>query len=79
MLLNHSLAIDTFSGIYPVPTHSDLHGTLNADGNSTASMTIPAGLPPVLIGNTYWFAAIAFQPSGLPEHSSVARSVTIVP
>jgi FG-GAP repeat len=74
-----SLAIDTFNGLYPVSTYSDLHGTLDADGDSTASMTIPGGLPSAMIGNTYWFAAIAMPFGGMPENSSVARMITIVP
>ncbi|NQU49630.1 MAG: FG-GAP repeat protein [Planctomycetes bacterium] len=78
-LTQDSLVIDTFFGNYPVPIYSDLHGTLNADGNASASLTIPAGIPSSLIGNTYYLAAIANSLGNLPEHSSIAKTVTIVP
>ena len=78
-LTQDALTVDTYYGNYPTPNHYNMHGTLNADGNSNATLTIPSGLPISLIGNTYYLAAIAF-PQGLPpEISSVAISVTITP
>ena len=78
-LTQDALALDTFNGSYPVANYSGLHGTLDANASSTGSMTIPGGLPSAMIGNTYWFAAIAFKAGGFPEHSSVARAILITP
>jgi hypothetical protein len=77
-LTQDSLVIDTFFGNYPVPNHTNMHGTLDASGDATASLTIPAGIPPGLIGRTYYFAAIANQPGQLPEYSSVAVAIEVV-
>jgi hypothetical protein len=77
-LTQDALVIDTFLGGYPVPA-TNMHGTLDAIGNATASLTIPAGIPSSLIGNVYYLAAIANQVGQLPEHSSVAVSLTITP
>ena len=74
-----SLVMDTFFGIYPVPTYSNMQGTLNASGDAAASLTVPAGIPGGLVGRTYYFAAIANQPGQLPEFSSVAVAVEIAP
>lgn len=78
-LTQDSLVIDTFLGNYPVNLYTDLHGTLNPDGNAFATLTAAAGIPSSLIGNTYFIAAIANTFGNLPEHSSIARTVTIVP
>jgi FG-GAP repeat protein len=74
-----SLVLDTYSGIYPVPVYNDLHGTLDANGDASGSLTVPAGIPSALIGNTYYFAAIANQIGQLPEFSSVAIPISITP
>ncbi|MBC8404033.1 MAG: FG-GAP repeat protein [Planctomycetes bacterium] len=78
-LTQDSVVIDTYLGNYPVPNHTRMHGTLDAAGNASASLTAPAGLPSGLIGNSYWLAAIANQPGQLPEYSSVAVMVLITP
>jgi len=77
-LSRDSLAIATFLGNYPMPT-TNMHGTLDAFGDATASFSAPAGINPALIGRTYYLAAIANQPGQLPEYSSVARSLEIIP
>ncbi len=74
-----SMVRDTFYGNYPFSTYSNLHGTLDVAGNAAATITIPAGLNINLIGRTFYFAAIANQPGNLPEYSSIAVPVTIVP
>jgi hypothetical protein len=75
-----SLVIDTFMGSYPFPQSSDLHGTLDAAARASASVTLPAGLPASLIGNTYHLAAISNLPGQLfPRYSSVAVPMTITP
>lgn len=78
-LTQDNLVVDTYMGNYPVNSHTDLHGILNSDGNAFASLTVPAGIPSSIIGNTYFIAAIANLPGNLPEHSSIARTLTIVP
>ena len=78
-LTQDSLVLDTYFGIYPVPVYNDLHGTLDANGDASGSLTVPAGIPSALIGNTYYFAAIANQIGQLPEFSSVAVLITITP
>ncbi|MCP4091820.1 MAG: hypothetical protein GY747_00075 [Planctomycetes bacterium] len=77
-LTRDSLVLDTFFGNYPVPGTSGMHGTLDAAGHASASMTIPAGIPAGLVGRTYYFAAIANQPGQLPEYSSAAMALRII-
>jgi len=78
-LTQDSLVIDTFFGNYPVPGISNMHGTLDASGNASASLTVPAGIPAALIGRTYYLAAIANQTGQLPEFSSAAMAFLITP
>ena len=78
-LTQDSFVIDTFYGNYPVPTTNGLQGTLDSFGKASGSLTVPAGIPAALIGNTYYLAAIANQAGQLPEYSSVAVSLTITP
>ena len=78
LTLDH-LVGQTFFGSYPVMTYSNMHGTLNASGNASASLTLPSGIPSALIGKTYYLAAIANPPGRLPEFSSVAVAVEITP
>nr|MBC8403680.1 hypothetical protein [Planctomycetota bacterium] len=74
-----SSVIDTFYGNSPVPQHSNMHGCLDGDFLASASLTIPAGIPAGLIGNTYYLAAIANACNQLPDHSSVYIDLVIVP
>jgi len=59
------------------PWHSNMHGTLDSSGKASATFTLPAGINPALIGNTYHFAAIANQVGFLPKYSSIAIPVVI--
>ena len=77
-LTQDGMVIDTFLGNYPVPNTTGMHGVLDAGGNASANMAIPANIPAGLVGNTYWFAAIANPTGALPTHSSAAQTVTIV-
>lgn len=78
-LTQDALVVDTFFGNYPVPVYSNLHGTLDGQAKATASITVPAGIPPVLVGQTYYVAAIT-MPGGLfPTHSSSVTAVEITP
>jgi len=78
-LTQDSLVIDTFMGNYPMSVYTGLHGTLSGTGDAAGSFTLFAGLLPNLIGRTFWLAAIANQPGQLPEYSSVAIPVKILP
>ncbi|NQU49196.1 MAG: FG-GAP repeat protein [Planctomycetes bacterium] len=70
---------DSIFGIYPFTNHSNLHGTLNSHGQAAASITLPPGLPGSLIGQTFYFAAIANVPGQLPEFSSIGVPVRVIP
>ena len=74
-----SMVRDTYLGIYPFAIHNGLQGTLSATGDALADFTVPAGLPASPIGRTYWLAAVAIQPGFLPQFSSVAIPIEIVP
>lgn len=76
-LTQDSMVIDTFFGTYPMPTHSNMQGTLSATGSALASFTVPSGLPSALVGRTYWIAAIASPPGQLPHYSSVYAPLEI--
>jgi hypothetical protein len=77
-LTQDALVVDTFFGSYPAPS-ANMHGTLDAFGQGSASVTVPAGSPSSLIGQTFYTAAIAI-PNGLfPTYSSVASAVTVLP
>jgi FG-GAP repeat protein len=68
----------SYAGNYPAAS-SNMHGALDASGDATASMTIPAGLPISMIGTTYYLAAVAQRPNQAPALSSVALTVLITP
>jgi hypothetical protein len=78
-LTQDQMVLDTFWGNYPVPVHSGMQGVLDSSGNADASMTIPAGLPSALIGNTYYFAAIVMGPYNVASYSSEVALLTITP
>lgn len=80
-LTEDTLVHNTYLGIYPFATYSNLHGTLSVNGDASASITIAAGqLDPSLIGRTLWMAAAAsvngFRPA---EFSSAVVAVAITP
>jgi len=79
-LSSDSFLFDSAVGIYPFPTHSGMHGSLDAQGNSVASITFAPGIASSAVGLTLWFAAVAV-PVGqvLPTYSSVAVPVLITP
>ncbi|NQU48403.1 MAG: FG-GAP repeat protein [Planctomycetes bacterium] len=72
-----NLVVDTAQGHYPVAVHNTLQGALDANGNASGDLTVPAGISSALIGQVYYVAAIAHQTNRRPEYSSVATSVTI--
>jgi FG-GAP repeat protein len=74
-----SLLIDTIYGNYPFATYNDLRGTLDPNGDASASLTLPAGLNSALVGMTFHLAAVANPTAQLPEYSSVALPLTITP
>ncbi|NQU47699.1 MAG: VCBS repeat-containing protein [Planctomycetes bacterium] len=74
-----SLVIDTYYGIYPIPSYTDLHGVLDNEGDGQGVILAPSGFNQAPIGRTFYFAAIVSSPSGRPGSSSVAVPVAIVP
>lgn len=76
-LTRDALVVSTFLGNYPFATYANLHGTLDANAQASASITVPAGLQAGLIGRTFWLAAIANQAGQLPRYSSVAVAIGI--
>lgn len=54
-------------------------GSLDANGQATATITLPAGLDPGLSGLTVWHAFAAWTPGQLPSFASPAVSLTLVP
>ncbi len=73
------LGIDSYHGIYPGNSTSQLQGTLDSQGMASGSMTFAPGLPSWLVGYEVWIAGIAMTPGGLPEFSSAARKITVMP
>lgn len=74
-----SLVDDTYNGRYPFPVHSNLHGTLDADGKASGSASLPAGMNLALIGRSFWVAAVANPIWVLPVYSSTASDITVIP
>jgi len=72
-----SMVLDSYFGIYPVPTFSNMHGTLDISGVASASMTLPANLSPSLAGAQIHFAAIASMSGLLPQFSSAPVTITL--
>jgi hypothetical protein len=73
-----ALTFETFMGNYPIPS-SQAHGSLNADGDALCTFILPAGLSSSLVGSSFYFAAIENQAGLLPQRSSVAVAIQIVP
>lgn len=78
-LSNDNLVQRTFAGDYPGIGGSNPQGILDSIGQATGFLSIGAGNWSSLVGNTYYLAAIASPPGGLPEFSSVAVTLTIIP
>ncbi|PCJ54123.1 MAG: hypothetical protein COA70_05655 [Planctomycetota bacterium] len=74
-----SFLLDSATGVYPFAITSNLHGTLDASGNASASITFPAGVFNFAIGRTFWLAAVSLPTGLLPTHSSVVVATEIVP
>jgi len=71
---------DSAVGVYPFPTHTGMHGILDAQGDASANISFAPGIASNAVGITLWFAAVAV-PSGqvLPTYSSVAIPIVIAP
>ena len=74
-LTQDGLVLDTFAGIYPFATPTNMHGILDASGDATSTLTIAGGLPTNLIGRNIYMAAIANSTGQLPEFSSAVVRV----
>lgn len=71
--------VNSYLGNYN-PAFSNPSGLLNAAGDATSKLSIPAGgIPPSLINTTMYFAAISRAAWGDWEFSSVALPVTFLP
>jgi hypothetical protein len=75
------LVHETYYGNYPFANYTNLHGTLNLNGDATATINIAAHeLHPSLIGRTIYAAAAASVNGFTPaEFSSVAIPMEITP
>ncbi len=73
-----SMVQQTAAGNYPF-SGSNLHGTLDPTGNALATIQIPAGAYSAFVGMSGRLAAVAYPSGGLPEYSSAATTITIVP
>jgi hypothetical protein len=74
-----SMAWRAYFGIYPISQHSNMHGTLNVNGEASSTFRMPTGIHPAFIGSTFHMAAVANTIGQLPEYSSVALSIEITP
>ncbi|MGB0952404.1 MAG: FG-GAP repeat domain-containing protein [Planctomycetota bacterium] len=62
-------------GVYPFTSHFGLHGTLDGLGQGQATFLIAPGYAWGILGETYWFSAVAMTAGQLPEASSVALPI----
>ncbi|MFT7517741.1 MAG: energy-converting hydrogenase Eha subunit B [Myxococcota bacterium] len=72
-----SYVVDTFYENYPFSAYTNLHGTLDATGDTICSATFPSGIPPAAIGITLYLAAVANPVGQLPDYSSVAWPIML--
>jgi len=72
---------DSKRGIYHFGTDLNMIGSLDLQGNATASMSFsPNEIPAQLVGHTFYAAAVAaLNLNGDLEYSSVAVSLTVTP
>lgn len=73
------LALASWQGQYPQPLSFGMHGVLDPFGNATAFTGLFASSPARLVGHSFYFAAIAMPAGGLPEATSIAIKVGIIP
>ncbi|MHC4838361.1 MAG: hypothetical protein ACYTF3_09300, partial [Planctomycetota bacterium] len=73
-----AVARESFLGNYPFPSQG-MQGALDAQAEAQASIDIPGGLPPGLLGLRFWLAAVVLSPAQEVEASSVALPFLIGP
>ena len=73
------LLTDSANGSYPIPGTFDLNGTLDGNGDATGFCVVPPINNHALIGQVFFVAAVAYPTGGLPEFSSGAIPLTVVP
>lgn len=74
-----SIARLSYIGRYPMTNYSDLHGTLDAQGDASAWLDVPANLPSGAVGHSYWLATVCNQPLSSPQYTSIALQLTFTP
>ncbi|RMH03515.1 MAG: hypothetical protein D6702_05825 [Planctomycetota bacterium] len=72
------LLVQSYYGVYPFDYSFGLQGSLDANAQAAGTIGI---LPrsPSIVGRTFWMAAVAEPPGGLPAYSSVAAPVEVLP
>jgi len=78
-LTRDQYAKNSFVEIYPFASFTNLHGSLDTNAQATASFTTPANIPPSLIGQSFWLAAVTYQSPRQLDFSSAAVAFQIVP
>ncbi len=74
------MVLQTFFGQYPFPYSSGMTGTLGMSGQAVGHIGFPANsLAGSYVGLTLWAAAVVNKPAQLPEYSSMAIPLTVVP
>jgi len=67
-------------GIYPFASHAGFMGSLDAQGNATATVNfLPGELPISLVDTTLFFAAVSGATTSVMEASSIAVPLRILP
>lgn len=75
-LTNDSFYSNSARQDYPFGNTQGMHGTLDSQGNATASITIPPYRFRFGVGHTFHLAAIATPDGILPTYSSIAATFT---
>ncbi len=73
------LVWDSLASNSPPPVFTNASGMLNADGNASSLLSLPAGVASALIDTDIHFAALAFQLPSTGLASSSAVSLRILP
>ncbi|MGB0951792.1 MAG: integrin alpha [Planctomycetota bacterium] len=78
-LQDDALLADFIQGSLPPAIYVGLQGTLDALGDATISITVPAGVYDQHVGKDFWFSVVALPSGNQPARSTVARSIQLIP